>query len=273
MKEELADRLGSIEKLPDFFLEILDWYGIDRGRVDIITAPTLVRRLVVAPQAEQIGGPGPEPWYLDMLDAHATARLGEIEQRGSLYVSRSTQPSRFAGESYLESVLVDSGFSVFYPETVPIEEKLRAYAGAESIVFAESSGLHSFQLMGRAFGDVTVMVRRQGRNIAQEELAPRARSLRYVDAVRGLLHGKGFEQHGGDGQAFWRALHLLDTEQLEAALPLASQWDRNAFDAAVEADVAEWLEAERTSVRWELPGSAEQVTSQLRALGFEHLAA
>jgi glycosyl transferase family 61 len=269
VKERFSEELDSIEKLPDFFLEILDWYGIERARVDIVTEPTLVERLVVAPQAEQIGGPGPESWYLDLLDALAASRLGEIERSGSLYVSRSTQRSGFAGEAYLESVLEKAGFKVLYPETVTLEEKLRAHAGAESLVLAESSGLHTSQLMGRALGDVTVLVRNAGWKVAQEELTPRARSLRYVDAVRGALHGKDLEGRGG--QAFWRALYVLDPERLEAGLPLGSSWDRKAFDEAIEADVAEWLEAERSSARWELPGSAEQVGEQLRALGFSHL--
>jgi hypothetical protein len=268
VKEKFTQHLDSFEKLPTFFHEILDWYGIGE-RVDIITEPTLVERLAVAPQAEQFGGPGPEPWYLDLLDAHTESRLGQIERSGSLYASRTTQPSRFAGEAYLESVLEEAGFRPFHPETLTLEEKLRAFAGAESIIFAESSGLHTLQLMGRGLGDVTVLVRNPGWKVALEELTPRARSLRYVDAVRGILHTKDIPIRAE--QARWRALHILDPEGLEAGLPLGAAWDRTRFDAEVEADVAEWLETERSSPRWEVPGSPEQVREQLRALGFDHL--
>jgi hypothetical protein len=125
--------------------------------------------------------------------------------------------------------------------------------------------------MGRALGDVIVLNRHSGRRVAQAELAPRARSLRYVDAVRGIVHAKDFEEFGGQGLR--RALHLLDPDRLETELPVGSSWDRKAFDAAVEADVADWLETERASRRWQLPGSAEQVGDQLREMGFGHLAA
>jgi hypothetical protein len=269
VREELGHEIGAFEKLPAYFHEILDWYGIDGERVDIVAEPVLAERLAVAPQAEQFGGPGPEPWYLDLLDAHTRSRLGQVEPSGSLYASRATQPSRFAGERYLESVLEQAGFRPFYPETFTLEEKLRALAGAESIIFAESSGLHTAQLMGRALGDVTVLVRNPGWRVARDELAPRARSLRYVDAVRGVLHTKDIEKRAGT--ALWRALHVLDPDRLESGLPLGAAWDRKRFEAASEEDVAEWLEAERSGPRWQLPGSPEQVNDQLRALGFEHL--
>jgi hypothetical protein len=268
VKEEFQREPTSGEWMPPFFWEILDWYGISSERIDIIGEPTLAKRLVVAPQAEQIGGPGPQDWYLDLLDDHTASRLGRIERSGSLYVSRSTQPSHFAGEKYVERALQDRGFQVFYPETVTVEEQLRTFAAAESLIIAEGSALHLPQLMGRALGDVTVLVRHADWRLAKAELTPRARSLGYVDAVRGVLHAKDLTL---GGQALWRALYILDADRLEAGLSLGSAWERKAFDAAVEADVAEWLETERAAKRWQLPGSAEQVYEQLNALGLSHL--
>jgi hypothetical protein len=269
VKEEFQHELTSGERIPAFFWEILDWYGIGSERVDIIGQPTLVERLVVAPQAEQLGGPGPDEWYLDLLDDHTASRLGPIERNGSLYVSRATQNSHFAGEKYLERVLQDTGFQVFYPETVTVEEQLRTFAAADSLIIAEGSALHVPQLMGRALGDVTVLVRHAGWRLAEVELTPRARSLRYLDAVRGVLHAKDLDSRGG--QAMFRALHVLDADRLEAGLPFGSAWTRKSFDAAVEADVAEWVEEECATKRWQLPGSAEQVCEQLNGLGFSHL--
>jgi hypothetical protein len=257
----------SMDDTPAFFREILDWYGIAGERVDIIAEPTLVERLVVAPQAEQFPKPGPEPWYLDLLDAHTRSRLGEVERSGSLYVSRADQPARFAGETYLERVLEEVGFRVLRPETVSIEEQLRAYAGAESIVFAEGSAIHGAQLMGRALGDVTVLVRRTGSSeLTRPALEPRARSLRYVEAIRGLVHDRDIGGHPAD----YYGLSILDPEQLLAKLPIDHAWDQKAFDAALDADVVEWLERERASLRWAVPGSPELVTESLRAAGLNH---
>jgi glycosyl transferase family 61 len=242
MRDRIARR--SWQSTPESFRAILGWCGITGEQVELIIEPTLVDHLVVAPQGEQLGAE-PEPWYLDLLDAHTRSQLGEIERRGSLYVSRAGQRARFAGEAYLESMLEEVGFRVLRPEAVPLEEQLRAYASAESIVFAEGSALHGPQLMGRALGDVTVLVRRAGLSLARQALTVRARSLRYVDALRGslqcvLIGGKAWPFAG---------LAILDPEKLLAALPIAGAWQQDVFAAAVDSDVEEWLETERASPR------------------------
>lgn len=253
----------SMDEAPPFFRAVLDWYGIDGDRVDLIAEPTQVERLIVAPQAEQRPGPGPEPWYLDMLDRNMVLRLGEIERSGSLYVSRAGRPAHFAGEAYLESVLEGAGYRVLRPETASLEEQLRAYASAESLVFAEGSAVHGTQLLGRALGDVTVLTRRPGMKLAQAAMSPRARSVRYVDAVRGLVHGRDINGH----PARYFGLSILDPELLMEALPIGNGWDRTAFDAARDADVGKWLEWEQASPRWAVSGSPELVTETLRAAG------
>jgi hypothetical protein len=258
----------SMDETPRRFGEILDWYGIARELVHLIVEPTLVERLVVAPQAEQRNGPGPEPWYLDLQDTHTASRLGEIERSGSLYVSRAGLRARFAGEAYLEVVLQEGGFRVLRPETVALEDQLRAYAGAESILFAEGSALHGAQLMGRALGDATVLTRRSGWRLAEAQLRPRARSVRYVDAVRSLVLG----MDTGGAPADYFGLSILDPELLLAQLPIGHLWDQKAFEAARDADVQEWLETEQASPRWEVPGSRELITETLRAAELDHVA-
>jgi hypothetical protein len=263
MRENFADRYRTWEGTPAYFRDLLGWYGIGPDRVDLIAEPTLVERLAVAPQAEQYHGPGPEPWYLDLLDAHVAGRLGNVEQNGSLYVSRAGQRPRFAGESYLESVFAAIGFKVLRPETVPIEEQVRAYFSVEEIVFAGGSAIHGVQLIGHGLGNVTVLSRRQGTRHAEVPLTARARSLRYVDAVRGVVHGLNIHGFPADS----RGLTILDPERLLGALPFGEAWDGNAFDEAVRADVEAWLETERASRRWKVPGSPELVAESMRAAG------
>jgi hypothetical protein len=265
-REQLQIR--TMDRASPVFRDILDWYGIPHERVHLVAEPTMVERLVVAPQAEQPIGPGPEPWYLDLLDAHTTLRLGEMERSGSVYVSRADQSARFAGEAYLEDVLREVGFRVLRPETLPLEQQLRAYAGAESILFAEGSAIHGAQLMGRALGDVQVLMRRREHWRATEPvLRPRSRSLRYVDVLRGLVHGL---DTGGEPSLF-RGLGILDPELLLAKLPLGPVWDQQTYERARDADVVEWLETERASPRWEVPGSSELVLESLQAAGLGHL--
>jgi hypothetical protein len=266
MREDFCDRWASWDEAPAFFRGILEWYGIAGDRVELITEPTLVERLVVAPQAEQFRGPGPEPWYLDLLDAHTRMRLGEVEQSGSLYVSRAGVHARFAGEAYLEHALAASGVTVVRPEDFPLGSLnlLRDYASAEDLIFAAGSAIHSLQLMGRTPVDVTVLKRWPGgRPFFDLPLEPRVRSLRYVDVIRGLVHG--LELNGQP--APYCGISLLDPEKLRAVLPIDDAWDQKAFDAAVEADVEEWLKKERTSPRWAVPGSAELIDESLRGAG------
>jgi hypothetical protein len=258
-------QVGAIAETPEYFRGILDWYGIGHERVDLIGQPTLAEQLVVAPQAEQTPRPGPEPWYLDMLDANAATRLGRIERSGSLYVSRAARVGRFAGEEYLEGALHRAGFQILRPETVPLAEQLRAYAGAETLVFAEGSAIHGTQLLGRALGDVTVLTRRPGHKLARAALAPRARSVRYVDAVRALVHG--LDMSGGP--ALHRGLSVLDSERLQAVLPISPVWNREEFEAAVDADVRAWLAVEQASPRWAVAGAPEHVAGSVRQAGIE----
>lgn len=182
-------------------------------------------------------------------------------------MSRAKQHARFAGEAYLESALEEAGFRILRPETVPIEEQLRAYASAESIVFAEGAALHTPQLMGRALGDVTVLLRRLwgGYVMAEATLRPRCRSLRSVEVSRGLVHG----MHMGSQPWPEAGLGILDVEKLLAALPLEGVWDQEAFDRETKSDVEEWLEIERKSPRWSLPGAVQLVEETLRAAGLE----
>jgi hypothetical protein len=257
----------SWDEAPTSFPAILDWFGIPRERVELVTEPTLMERLAVAPQAEQWLGRAPPSWYLDMLDAHTTIRLGDVRKEGSLYVSRAGQRARFAGEAYLEDALRSVGFRVLRPEDVPLEEQLRAYAGAETVVFAEGSAVHGPQLMGRALGDVTILTRRRRSLLAKPALKHRARSLRYVGAVLTQIQCLII---GGQTWPF-AGLVLLDPEKLLLELPVGDAWDGDAFQAAVEADIEEWLKAQQQDPPSWAVFSRELAVESLRAAGMSHL--
>jgi hypothetical protein len=202
-----------------------------------------------------------------MLDSHTKVRLGDVQKKGSLYVSRAAQRSRFAGEGYLEDLFRRLGFRILRPEDVPLEEQLRAYAGAEAVVFAEGSALHGPQLMGRVLGDVKVLSRRPGSGLARWSLEPRSRSLSYVDAVRGQLQCLLI------GERTWpfAGLTLLDPEKLAVELPIGDAWDAATFDEAVEADIEKWLkEQQERPPEWAV-FSREVAAESLRTAGLSHL--
>ena len=227
-----SGRYGTVAEAPPFVRATLDWFGIAAARCHIVTAPVVVDELVVAPQAEQLGGPGPSSGHLDLMDDHTRRRLGELERRGVVYVSRAGVATRFAGEDVIESALRAADVDVVRPETLPLCEQLRIYGSAELVIFAEGSALYATALMGRSLGDVVVINRRPGAHLALPTMRPRSSTLRYCDVVRDFLPGRNWRgervEHAG--------LTLLDEERLLAVfddldIPLRKHWaaERYAF--------------------------------------------
>ncbi len=223
---------------------ILEWFGIDIARCRIVHEPVRVGKLVVAPQAEQVGGPGPDVGYLDALLENAERHLDGLPEAtdGVVYVSRAGMSSRFAGEGYLEEVLAQAGLHVLRPETVPLHDQLRTYHAASRLIFAEGSALHTLQLSGRLGADVTVLERRVDRRLAQDNLEPRVASLTYEGCLAEQIHGT--LPTGAPARA--QGISVLDPEALlttfdELGVKAADHWDRRRFEVARDADVNGWL--------------------------------
>lgn len=80
-----------------------------------------------------------------------------------LYVSRSQLPNkkgRFLGEKQLESALLNEGYLIVYPEQTPIRKQIRLYQHASKLIFAESSALHFYALLGHSEQQVVTIRRR-----------------------------------------------------------------------------------------------------------------
>lgn len=234
--------VGTLAKTPQWFRDLLAWYGVGASRVRIVDRPTHFRRLSVCPQGEQLFGPPPTVAYLDLLTSNARRNLGVgTKTTPVLYVSRAGQRHRFAGETYLERLLGESErVSVIRPETMTLRAQLEAYYAARRLIFAEGSAVHGLQLLGRDLGEVVVVNRRPGMRIAEDALAPRCASLAYRDLTRGLVCVRNDR-----GQALRHSgMAVLDTDQLAAfvdELGLGLGVDRDAFETAVDADLVDWL--------------------------------
>jgi Glycosyltransferase 61 len=244
-----ADPTGhptSVDEAPRFFQAVLDWFDIAPARCHVVTHAVTVDELVVAPQAEQLGGPGPSRQHLDLMDSHTDRRLGHFARRGTVYVSRAGMPARFAGEGFLEKELVRCGVSVIRPETMSLADQLRTYAASEQLIFAEGSALYGPLLMGRSLADVVVLKRfREGR-LAKPMLEPRALSLRYHQTIRGLMPGRTRSGRMTD----FAGIALLDEEALmdifdALEIPLRRHWDSRQYAESRDDDI----EAHRRSLR------------------------
>ncbi len=263
-------RITSVQDVPGFVRDVWEWCGISHQDILVVTEPTEARELVVEPQAEQIGH-GPDHRHLDMLDDLTLQRLGTVDPIPAVYVSRAGVRARFAGEAYIEQVLTASGVTVVRPETLPLSEQLRLYASAQRLIVAEGSALHATQLLGRCLGDVSVIVRRSGKRIAEASVAPRARSLTYRDATVGVIHGVEVSGEPATGSG----LSILDpevfVESLTQVVPEVSIHFRDeSYRHARDLDIITWFD--ETPRRWAVnPGSAAQLLGTLRAAGLGHL--
>ncbi len=242
----------AIADAPPWMRAILDWFGIDVARCRIVDEPICVRALVVAPQAEQVGGPGPDETYLDALLENTERQLGGLPSVTDtvVYVSRAGMSSRFAGEAYLEEVLIGAGVQVLRPEAVSLPEQLRTYHAARRLIFAEGSALHTLQLTGRLAADVAVLERRAERRLAEENLKPRVTSLTYEGCLAEQIHGT--LPTGAPARA--QGISVLDEELLLGSLDrlgvtVADRWDRRRYETARDADVSEWLASDSASSR------------------------
>ncbi len=225
----------TIESAPEFFKAILDWFDIPLDRCRVVNTPALVDELTVVPQAEQLGGPGPTSEHLDVMESRTNARLADLRRRGVVYVSRAAQMERFAGERAIEDALRRCGVEVVRPETLPLIEQLRVYAAAELLVFAEGSAMYGPLLTGRSLADVAVLCRRPGFHLASRFLQPRAKSLRYVEAIKELKPGTVFP-------ARQVSLTMLDEEALlgafdELGIAVRRHWDARAYAEYCREDV------------------------------------
>lgn len=236
----------SAENLRGYVWDLLEWYGLPRAQVRVLTEPVQVDALRVAPQAEMLANTGPAPGYLDLIAAHTAAQGLVANPSPRLYVSRAGMVAEglggHAGEAHLVAVLERLGVAVMDPRRVPLRAQLARYAGAGAIMFAEGSALHGRQILGRLDQDIHVLRRRRGRSVAQGILRPRSTSLCYHEVLGQSLmgytpQGKRRPDH---------AMAIYDTAALFQAfagfgVDLAAGWDDAAYRAAALADIEAWV--------------------------------
>jgi Glycosyltransferase 61 len=232
--------------LPGYCWSILEWLGLRREQVRIVTEPVQVRELRVMPQAETLNGRAPPRSYLDLLDVRVREN-GLIPIEGeTLYVTRvgmlGAGSGANAGESYIQRLFVAAGIAVMDPAATPFREQLERYAGAKTLVFAEGAAVHGRQLIGRVDQRIFVMNRRINNGLGRTSLIPRCRAVRYFKVTRALA--KVIPRSRRDMQH--RGVSFYDVAvvaEVFAALGIEFDgvWNDADYRAARDADVRLWL--------------------------------
>lgn len=243
----LVEKGVSPTTLPDWIWQILDWFGLPRANVHIVTKALCVKDLYVAPQGEQLGKFTMQDIYLDVLDRNHARNALAVIPSDVTYVSRvgyaATGHGGHAGESYLTSVLAKLGVNVIDPAKMTILDQLATYAGAKTLVFAEGSAQYGRNLLGRIGHDVHVLRRRKGRDTGKEHLLARCNTVTFHPSVAGTLVARA-----ANGMIYYNrnlALYNLDVVfALFASLgyDLPSHWDHAAYNHAACTDIVGWLE-------------------------------
>ena len=260
------------------FRTVLAWLNIPAQQIRFIAQPTEFRNLTVAAQAEHLNGPAAPDAYLPLLEARIAGQLDLGRPAGVTFVSRATlapEKGRHAGEGYLADCLERLGVRVVYPEKLALPAQMAAYASAKYLVFSEGSAVHGRQLLGRVDQHISILRRRFRSQIAQNQMAPRAASLRYVASFAGAL-----AVTNDVGRKITSAMISLYAtgpviEHFESlGVPLRKIWDHAAFNRARDSDVMAWVAAiyDPQVHSWLKPhNSDDDLLAQLEPLGLGHL--
>jgi hypothetical protein len=263
----LGDRAhNGFEKLPSWMRDLLGFLEVTEENCRISNENVEVEALQLAAQGNSIGAPAPA-LYLDLQRDFAARRLAAMEPPAmssrKVYVSRgAVEPGgNILGEAYLESLLEEMGFSIFHPEKHPLPFQLQVYAGAETLIFCEGSAVHGAALLGREMmGDVSVLVRRPNAGgLFRNTLLGRCRGLRmgYCSHFLGTM-----VLNPGTGEvAVDRGVSVFNVETLrqhflEQGEDRIRRFDRDAYFAACEADLMDYLRFYLHAPQWPKRGAA-----------------
>jgi len=242
------------ESLRPFFKEILNFCEIKADSVTLVNRNTVVERLSICEQGSDFGG-GPKPGYLDDVREFSEPRLnklhGPAEKNAKVYVSRSRLEPRgamFLGESYIESLLAEEGFTIFYPEEHSFTAQMNVYRKAAVLVFPEGSAIHGTELLGTDMLGQAYMLPRRERHfsIFRKVLEGRAREVHIMDAAPEIgtaIIARGTKSTPND----WAAVSCFDLEALVTffrthGLAKLPTLDRQKYFETAESDLRRYID-------------------------------
>jgi tetratricopeptide (TPR) repeat protein len=167
------------------YREALEFLEIDPESVLIINENSVVERLSICEQGSNLGG-AQTSWYMDALRDFSTRRLNELHGSETIhpkvYVSKARMPhgGRILGASYIEELLSEEGFHIFYPEEAPLSVQMDTYRKAEVLVFEEGSACHGTELLGKEMLNRTFLIvrRMEGHDGFADILKPRSKEFK-----------------------------------------------------------------------------------------------
>ena len=197
---------------------ILNYLNPAGKPVVIESEPISVKTLVVYPQQARMHA-SPTLAHLEALTL-LQLQLEPVDVAPIVYISRSkvapcTDSSNlvgaYAGELAFEHILASKGVQVLYPENLSVQEQLKIYRSARSLVIAEGSAQHGLELLGfDQSKTVIVICRRPQTNEMRLPLKARFPSTEFVEVVRTF--------YKAPGAVPWKALAVLEWSRVAESL-------------------------------------------------------
>jgi hypothetical protein len=232
-----------IDAIPNFFWEIIQTLGGKKENVRLINKATLVKEMIVYPQAERRYDGKPCKNYLHLLDSLHPP----VEKRyQAIYFSRVNYLlGGIAGEHYLEEVMKELGVLVIRPEEYPLEVQINFCRQAEKLIFAEGSAVHLLQLVGTGIGDVAVLTRRSlimaYGFFCRSVILPRAKSLSYINSIDNVVYGYP-EVVNNHGLTILKADKNFFSKFKKLGVNIESVWDQKKYENARNGDILKWVD-------------------------------
>lgn len=230
--------------IPIFFWEILSMLGAIKENVYFINTKTLVKQLIVYPQAEIRGGYLTSHLYIKYISS-LESNQPVFKVYPIIYFSRGNYiKGGIAGECYLEKLLESIGVIVIRPEEYTLKEQLCFVHSAKKIIIMEGSAVHLLQLLGNDLGDVVIINRRKifGFKFCKNVIYRRAKSIKYINSVLSCYHyppvvplSKGITVLN-ISKKFLSALSEIVDHDLKYI------WDYNEYSIQKEMDIISWIE-------------------------------
>jgi hypothetical protein len=219
---------------------LIDYLNPFRKPVMVSGGGFIAGRLIAIPQQQRLAQ-DPTLAYLMALSLRSLPLRRHVDagitvlSRARHAPARSPQEMRgsFAGEAAFDALMALLGARIVYPEELPLEQQLRLFRNARSLVVSEGSALHALELMGYQPSTQVVVIARRPHWPGQERpLQCRFPNLHWLDSV---------------GQLYWRegtnprvkGLAQINWHDLLPRLGDALGWSFSVEDAAALHQAAE----------------------------------
>lgn len=230
--------------------EVLHWLGLDRQNVRVLSSRTLVKHLLVQPQASQLGV-APSEEYLNLLGnyvANHPVAGPSLSPSERIFVTRTglDKSGGVLGEAYLAHIAESEGYRLIQPEQLSFREQMSVYLEARTAIFSEGSAIHGVELLGpNLFEQTLVMLRRRGGSTFERVLRPRSTSYLQTNPTSSTFCTSSIEL--GRKRVWAMSVSALPADQLlnlmrDNHLACFPNFDVNEYVKAMKLDFLRYLE-------------------------------